>query len=133
MVKHRGEESCRDVDKTRDETSSDQQVLWAYNWQVKGPNGRATAQLDHPRGWTRSFQLRFARQAVGTARVLSRGVTMHQNGDRDGTTTTTTEQVDRTGVKLRDYSDAYLGCRSNNGKRDGETNPRASEGTTKQT
>ena len=65
---------------TYTETSSVQQVLRGYKWLLKGSNGRATAQPDHPRGSTRTFQFSPASQAADAARVLSRGVTMHPRG-----------------------------------------------------
>ena len=58
-----------------------QQVLQGNNWQVKGPNGRATAHPSQPWGSTLTFQP-IAMQDVGVSWAfgLRHGVAMHPRG-----------------------------------------------------
>ena len=58
-----------------------QQVLWRSKWQLQGPNGSNSAQLDHLQGSTRTFQP-IAKQEIGVswAHGLRHGVTMHPRG-----------------------------------------------------
>ena len=58
-------------------TSSGQQVLWGYKRQVKGSNGRSSAQLVRPRGSTLTFQLN---AGVSWVHGLRHGVAMHPRG-----------------------------------------------------
>ena len=134
MIGYINERSHDKTTATSDETSSDLQVLWGYKWQVKGPNGRATAQLDHPRGSARIVQLSLARRAVGAARVLSLGVAMHPRGRhlREGMVLLIHGGVHRqNGDKHITTKNTEHGDRTNERIQDDNVNPRKRAGTTR--